>query len=499
MRRRLFAAAVSALVLAAGLTAAAVPAEAAPAGIDWGPCADRPDDPAVRCGTLQVPVDWAEPDGATFGLAVAKREATDPDDDRGPLVINPGGPGGSGVDFAEQAGTYFSKKLLAHFDLIGFDPRGVARSHPVRCSADLAAKAPVPVTDTPAAYRALRAYNAKLGADCRKHTGPLIDHVDTLSVVRDIDAVRAALGARQISYYGVSYGTLIGQQYAELFPDRVRAAVLDSNMDHSLGTAGFTATETAADEDAFDEFVAWNERTPSSPLHGRDLPARYDRLMARADAGTLTDPGTGEKISTWALTSAAVSAFYGPDWSGFASTLADLDTGRSAARPSAAGELVENPMAVFCQDWSLPVDSYREYHGLLAGMRKIAPHLRFSSIGWGAVTSCLGWPGTVANPQHRLRAHPATPLLVINAKHDPATPYAWGVHDAAMLGRYGRFVTYQGWGHGTYGRSDCTTGYQDRYLLDQALPPAGASCAAVEPPAASTRGTAPHWPTTPAW
>jgi pimeloyl-ACP methyl ester carboxylesterase len=499
MRTRLLAAGSLALAalaaLVVGPAVAPVPVSAAPATIDWAPCPDRPDDPALRCGTVQVPVDWAKPDGPTIGVAVAKRAADDPADDRGPLVINPGGPGGSGVDFAEGAEGYFSKNVLAHFDLIGFDPRGVGRSHPIRCSAALLAAAPEPVTDTLAAYRALRDYNGRLGADCRKHTGPLIDHVDTLSVVRDIDAIRAALGARQISYYGVSYGTLIGQQYAERYPHRLRAAVLDSNMDHSLGTAAFLATETATDEDSFDQFVAWNERTASSPLHGRDVAALYDRLMARADAGTLTDPDSGRPITGWELSAGAVSAFYGPDWTELATELATLDRS-PAATPRAAGELADYPMPVFCSDYSLPVRSYRQFHGYLASMRAIAPHLRYSSIGWGAVTSCLGWPGRVSNPQHVLRAHPTTPLLVINARHDPATPYAWGVHDALMLGRHARFVTYDGWGHGTYGRSDCTTGYQDRYLLDRALPAPGASCAAVEPPAASARSV-PARPTAP--
>lgn len=207
--------------------------------IEWRQC---PEDRAVSCGTLQLPVDWSEPGGATFDLALARRVATDPARRIGALFVNPGGPGGSGVSFALAAAATFSPEVLQRFDIVGIDPRGVARSHPVVCSADaLGQPGDTALPRSPAEFAALVAFNRRLAADCRQHTGPLYDHVDTVSVARDIDAVRAALEEDEINWYGASYGTLMGQLYAELFPGRIRSMVNDGNMDHSLGHAGVPA------------------------------------------------------------------------------------------------------------------------------------------------------------------------------------------------------------------------------------------------------------------
>lgn len=194
--------------LATPVVAAPAPSTKAAPAITWAPCAEQP---ALSCGTITLPVDWSEPDGATFELALAKRPADDPAASKGPLFINPGGPGASGVNMAINAPTIFSPEVLRSFDLIGIDPRGVARSHPVVCSSD-ALDAPgyslLPRSETE--FAALSRYNAQLAADCRQQTGPLYDHVDSVSVARDVDAVRAALGADKLSWFGSSYGTLMG-------------------------------------------------------------------------------------------------------------------------------------------------------------------------------------------------------------------------------------------------------------------------------------------------
>ncbi|HEY0804374.1 MAG TPA: alpha/beta fold hydrolase [Pseudonocardiaceae bacterium] len=452
-----------------------------PAPISWQPCPEAPNDPTVRCGTVRVPVDWARPRGATFDLAVAKRSATDPTHVVGPLLINPGGPGGSGVDFALAANRFFSPNLLAHFDVIGWDPRGVARSSPVRCSTALLNQAPFPVPATSTEFAALLAYNARLGADCRAHTGPLFDHVDTLSTVRDVDAIRAALGEHQISYYGVSYGTLIGQEFAERFPDRIRAMVIDSNMDHSLGTAPFLRTEAATDQDAFGQFVAWCARDSFCVLHGQDVNAIWAGLMRRADAGTLTRPGTTLPLTWFDLTAFAVNNLYGPTWSALAAGIAQLKA-EPATRFAATPTLSDFPLPIFCEDWSLPASGFHQVRQLFAQSQAVAPQLRVSSLAWGVWTACLNFPVPVNDPQHVLRVHNDFPLLEINSVHDPATPYAWAVDDAHQLGQHARFVTYLGWGHGAYPHSACTIGTVDSYLISRTLPPVGMACPAVPPP-----------------
>jgi pimeloyl-ACP methyl ester carboxylesterase len=475
-----------------GSVAAAQPAgvtvSAGGTAIDWVPCEE---DPSAECGTLSVPIDWERPGGERVELALARRPATDPAARIGSLVINPGGPGGSGVDFALVAPDYFSKEILSRFDVVGFDPRGVARSHPVVCSVELLEEFPSPLVTSQAEFEALVAYNTRLGEDCRAHTGPLFDHLDTLSVVRDIDAIRAAVGDDQLSYYGLSYGTLMGQQYAEEFPHRVRALGLDSNMDHSLGTRAFLATETVSAQDSFDEFVAWCDREPRCALHGEDVRALWADLLDRAARGEL------DELTVVDLVGIAFGAFYGPAWFALADFLLALATDQPppvALAADAGGaqedEVAPNPtQAVFCQDWALPVRDYREYRQHLRRMTRIAPDMRFPPAALSVTAACLGWPAEVSNPQHRLRVPPGPELLLANALHDPVTGYNWAVNAARQLRRSAVLLTYEGWGHGVYGRSDCLTGAFDDYLVSLTLPERGARCPAVPPePPEATQG-----------
>jgi pimeloyl-ACP methyl ester carboxylesterase len=479
------AVAVAAMVLP-GSAAVAAPEAVRPGSISWTPCAE---DPTAECGTLSVPIDWAKPNGPKVDLALARRKATDPSARIGSLIINPGGPGGSGVDFALFGPDYFSPEIRRHFDLVGFDPRGVARSHPVLCSLDLFADQPSFVLTSQADFDRVVAFNRRLGEDCRRNTGPLFDHVDTLSVVRDIDAIRAAVGDRKLSYYGVSYGTLMGQQYAETFPQRVRALALDSNMDHSLGTAGFLFTEAGTAQDSFNEFVKGCSADSRCALFGRNIRAFWNNLLARAARGELRDPFVPGRVLTEAdLIDAAFGSFFGPAWFSLAEYLVVVDAqeppATAAGTRAQAPELVENSFqAVFCEDWRLPMRNFGEYLALLRVQNLIAPNMRYSPLALSAAVGCLGWPAQVNNPQHALRVRGAPRLLLVNALHDPATGYIWALNAAAQLGDAARLVTYEGWGHGTYGRGDCPTGIMDAYLVSGTLPRPGTRCPAVPPEA----------------
>jgi pimeloyl-ACP methyl ester carboxylesterase len=463
-----------------------------PAAIDWQACPEKPNDPTIRCATIQVPIDWSDPTGPTFGLAIDRQAAADPAQDDGPLLINPGGPGGSGVDFALGAAGFFNPRILQHFDIIGFDPRGTNRSDPVQCSTSLLTQRPFPVPSNAADYASMLTYNKKLDADCRADTGAIFDHVDTVSVDRDMDAIRAALGAPKISYYGVSYGTLIGQEYAGLFPDRIRAMVIDSNMDHSLSTTPFLLTEAATDEDSFDQFEAWCDRDGTCALHGQDVHAIWSRLQQQADAGTLTIPGTTTKLTWLDLSSLAVNALYGPRWSILATELNELSTGKAGAVAvphTSTAPLSQYPLPVFCEDWSLPESGFAQFQRDFSLANAVAPQLRTSPVAWPVFASCLGWTGPVNDPQQRLDVHVDVPLLELNSVHDPATPYVWALDDAAQLRSAARFVTYLGWGHGAYPHSDCTEGTVDDYLINGTLPAPGATCAAVPPPDTTSQAT----------
>ncbi|WP_447003824.1 alpha/beta hydrolase [Saccharothrix isguenensis] len=477
----------TALALVTGTTSFAT-AETDPRGtpgIDWQPC---PELAEVECGTLSLPVDWANPRGEMFDLAVARRKATDPAKRVGVMVINPGGPGGSGVDFALEADGYFSPEVQERFDIIGFDPRGVARSQPVQCSLEVLMKQPSLYPENQQEFEALAAYNRELAADCRENSGPIYDHADTGAVVQDIDALRRALGERKINYFGVSYGTLIGQQYAERYGRDIRAMVIDSNMDHSLGTWRFNETEAATAESSFEEFVKWCDRTESCALHGREVAKFWDNLLERADRGEIVDPANPDyEVPAEAIIRTAFGAFYGPRWAQLAELLAALDAG--PATPSAFTAQVEtanNPFpAVFCQDWAIRVKDYREFSALVDRANQVAPHMRGSSLGHSAIAGCVGLPEKVNNPQHRLKIKDAPKILMTNALYDPATGYEWAVNAHRQSRDTTVLLTYEGWGHGVYRRSECTVDATDDYLINLKTPRPGARCAAVEPPTQS--------------
>ncbi|MEU4577670.1 alpha/beta fold hydrolase [Nonomuraea sp. NPDC023979] len=477
------------LTLLAPLTPAT--ASAGAGAISWTPCAE---DPSAECGTLTVPVDWRKPRGETFELALARRKASDPAARIGSLVINPGGPGGSGVDAVVGGYLGFTPEITSRFDVVGFDPRGVARSHPVLCSLELALQAPDPLSiRDQAGFDALLAHNRRYRDDCRARTGPLFDHVDTGSVVRDLDALRAALGDDKLTYYGISYGTLIGQLYAERFPHRIRALALDSNMDHSLGTRAFLDTESWTAQDSFDEFVAWCERTRTCALHGRDVRTVWADLLARAERGELSLPGSPEiKLGKLDLIGQAFGAFYGPAFKELAEFLVALESGAATARPiltppstassaSSAEQAINDPTRVFCQDYLLPIRDYRAYEQHLRRSARIAPDMLVSAAAHPITAACLGTEAPIPNPQHRLRVDGTPPLLLGNALHDPATGYPWAVSAARQIGREARLITYEGWGHGIYGRGDCPTRAIDAYLVSVDPPERGLRCQAVPP------------------
>jgi pimeloyl-ACP methyl ester carboxylesterase len=454
-------------------TAGSAAAGVAPV-IAWTACAE---DATAQCGTLSVPVDWARPTGVRFDLALARRTATDPAARIGSLVFGPGGPGDSGVNRVVTGIGRFSDELRSRFDIVSFDPRGVGRSNPVVCSAELLASRPSEVLASQADFDATLAYNRRLRDDCRARTGPVFDHADTLSTVKDLDAIRSALGEAKLTFHGSSYGTLLGEQYAEVFPDRVRALVLESVVDHSVGTRAFLDTQAAAVQDSFDEFVAWCGRTPDCALHGRDVRAVWADLLARAERGDLRNPtDPTATVTPFDLVVTAFRGFYGPGWPDLARKVAAM----SAGGPPEVSAIPPLVTAVFCADWSLPVRNYREYADHLRRMATIAPDMRYP-VAVYAIASCLGSPTPINNPQHRLQVRDTPPILLVNTLHDPASGYNWATNVVRQLGDEGVLLTYEGWGHGAYNRTPCMSDAVDRYLVSLTLPAPGATCPAVEP------------------
>lgn len=280
----------------------------------------------------------------------------------------------------------------------------------------------------------------------------------------DLDALRQALGEARLTFQGSSYGTLLGQQYAERFPGRVRAIMLDSVFDHSLDVASFVRTQAGALQDSFDEFVSWCDGSVGCELHGRDVRAVWAGVLDRADHGDYA-PDTAFDVAT--LPIAFLNA---PRWPEFAHAIAQLEAGI----PQRLG-IPPLPAAVFCADWPAPLRDYDEYAGLVRLAAAAGPDIRYGA-GLLAIRTCLGWPAPVRNPPHPLHVTSRVPLLLLNAVHDPRTGYDWATHVAAQLGGHGRLLTYEGWGHGAYLRTPCTVAAVDRYLIDVSLPVPGASC-----------------------
>ncbi len=504
MRKRFSLLATACVVVAALLPPSTAAAAVADEAITWAPCEEEP---STECGTLTVPIDWSDPDGPTIDLALARRKATDPQARIGSLVINPGGPGGSGVEATYGAPGFFSEEIQRRFDIVGFDPRGVGRSHPVICSASLVNRMPYPIMTSQADFNVWNAYTKKLHKDCRARTGPLYDHVDSTDVARDMDALRAALGEEKLTYYGLSYGTLMGQMYAELFPNRIRALALDSNMDHSLNLKGFLDTESVAAEDGFDQYVAWCEADTSCALHGQDIRALWERLIAKVRRGELFYPGIPDRPMTeMQLIYNGVLGNQGPNWHLLTAMLVAFDGGPQPddlppppGRQPVEGEIAQLPNVILCQDYNLRVRDYRQYAALMRSSNRLAPDMRYNPMPYEDLPLCLNH--TTTNPQHRLRYTGDAPLLLGSSLHDPATPYAWSAAAARQLGPKAVLLTYEGWGHRIYGKDECSTRLFDAYLTSLTVPAPGTRCAVATAETTARakqrpeewRSSSPHW------
>lgn len=448
----------------------------------WQPCEDNP---AVECTSVAVPLDWSEPAGPTIEIAVARRASADPDLRVGSLVYAPAGPGSSGVDTLtndDVFGVVFPDSVRQRFDVVSVDPRGVGRSSPVLCDESLFGLLDRPAPRNQTEFEDLLDAQHAVGRSCRERTGPVIDHLDSNAAARDLDALREALGEEKLTIYALSYGTVLGQMYAEKFPERIRAMVLDSTLDHSADTEHAEVTGARAAQESFDVFVDWCDESAACALHGEDVRGLVADLVARADAGELTDPDSGSVLDRRGLAQYLLAPLGNAAVAEVAERIVRLteprDTSRSDAPDSSRAQQFDPsalPIYLYCADHRHDVRSYADAQRIGDRMAEVAPDVK---TGWhGPPQLCLNPPFETTNPQHELDVDGAPPILVTNSRYDDSTPHENAQRVAEQIGD-ARLVTYDGLGHGAATRGTCMQRIVTDYLVDLSLPAPGTRCPA---------------------
>lgn len=454
----------------------------------WAACEEGYSIPntTVECSTIKVPANWDKPDGDTLDLALVRTKATAQQDRIGSLVINPGGPGGSGVDFAVYLAKTLPQEILSRFDIVGFDPRGVARSSPVECVSDGEKDAINGYTPDPieqGAFDGLVALQKTAMDACYAKYGDSLANFASVQAARDMDAVRTAVGDDKLTYLGFSYGTLLGSIYAQQNGQNLRAAVLDGAVDPGESDVTSSEGQAAAFEKAFDAFGAWCKANADTCGLGDDPRQYVMNLLASVDARPPSGADGRVATSGWVLT-AVVAALYDEEaWPYLASAL----TKTSSGDPSLMFELSDNYVgrsktgtydnssdafsAVTCSDDANAetVDQVRAYQG-----------------EWRAKYPMFGAPLALTLLQCAVWRAPRTPfptgassggptIVVVGTVGDPATPYANAAKLAAQLGNAG-VLTWEGEGHTAYPKTACIAAAVNGYLLELTTPPAGTVC-----------------------
>lgn len=439
----------------------------------WTPCAVATNG---ECATLTVPLDWSEPSGRTTDLALGRIPATGAR--IGSLLVNPGGPGGSGLEFLSS--DPLSSRVAGRFDIVSWDPRGVGASSPLSCGAGTVGPflAADPDPDTAAEESTLEALADRVARDCARADPELLSHMGTDDVARDLEAIRRALGDGPLNYVGFSYGTQIGQQYAQYFPTRIRSMVLDGVVNPSLGFTDFLLGQLTGFDRAFQASARACRSAGPRRCGVADLGAAYDRVKATVEATPLP-AGDGRTVGPAVLAVAATYVAYGgAGWQELGPALAQaVDSGDG----SDLWELAQGYYdlggytayaAVVCRDTPPPVDP-TAWKVFADEARARSP--RFGGSVANELLPCATWPVRSTEVPAAITADGAPPILVVGNTGDPATPYGNAVAVAGDLAS-GVLVTADIGGHTAYGRNRCVTGVVDIYLIDLTVPPTDPNC-----------------------
>jgi pimeloyl-ACP methyl ester carboxylesterase len=471
------------------LTPLSASASSGAQALKWTKCEGSGLDPRQRCATVSVPMDYADPDGPQIEIAVSRIRSENPDARRGALLLIPGGPGGDSMNDPSKKGQKLPQSVRDAYDLIGFAPRGMAPSTAVDCGLeqrDLARTTLLPWPAPDGSVDATMTAGKRIADACARNGGELIRHISTLNEARDLDRVRAALGARKVSAWGVSYGTYVGAAYLQLFPQRTDRVVLDSN-DHPdpvhAERAWLAAFERGA-EDNFPEFAKWAS-APGNPDRLADTAAEvrplFLRLAARLDREPIPWPGANPaELNGNVLRQSMLDSFYDPDdYPALARLILAAQQGTVPTAPAGPPEAVlQNVTAVaaatICNDADWPSDPavYREgvaesraKYPLTGGMPRNA-------------MPCAAWPWEPKEaPVHVTDRGPANVLMVQNER-DVATPLSGALKLREALGRRAVMVTNDSTGHDAYldNGTPCGDATVSRFLATGKRPAADLYC-----------------------
>jgi pimeloyl-ACP methyl ester carboxylesterase len=447
--------------------------------VQWTPCG------SLQCGSVTVPLDYGHPEGPALQIAVARHPAEVPSERIGSLVINPGGPGASGIDDLPNELSVLTSGLLDRFDVVSFDPRGVERSSPVTCTTGGGSGTPGPRIDpvptTLAAQKALLLNDEEFARQCEKGSGSILPYLGTVETARDLDRIRAALGDAQLTFIGHSYGTLLGATYAEHFPTHVRALVLDGAIDPALSTVNYATDQAMSFESELQSFFAWCAADASCPWHpvGDPTTALLELIQhSRNQSLTVTGGGTAGPGELYDALLAGLESR--SSWPSLADALATAESGNGSAVASMTNHYesggstngADAEQAIDCVDHPVDRDP-SSYPALAVQIGRSAPVFG-PLLAWGLL-GCANWPVPPSRTPAPTSDPGAPPILVVGTTGDPVTPYSWAANLAKEL-TGGVLLTWQGQSHVAYFYSPCVRAVAQAYLVAGTLPAPGTTC-----------------------